>query len=74
MSPLVKYDITRLMGVAVIFFVFSMTLLRVAGLEILKPEEFTQLLQLAGVLLGGHEVARFHQRRSGNNGDNGGEQ
>ena len=69
-----EYDITRLMGVAVIFFVFSMTLLRVAGLEILKPEEFTQLLQLAGVLLGGHEVARFHHRRSGGNGNDGGEQ
>lgn len=64
MSLIAQYDLSRLMGVAIIFFVFCMTLLKVAGLPGLSYNEFSLFLKLAGLLLGGHELARLRQRRT----------
>ena len=69
MSLIAQYDLARLTGVAIIVFVFFMTLLKVAGFRGLSYNEFSLFLKLAGVLLGGHELARLKERRtpSGNN-------
>lgn len=64
MNSLKNYDLARIVGVVIIAFVFFMTFLRVAGYPGLRYKEFSDLLKLAGALLGAHEFARLKQRRS----------